>query len=99
MELNLIETENIITLIPDGMIDTNTSLEFEDKVDSVLLKKRNIIFDFSKVTYISSAGLRILLKAQKKVSSDCCEMIVKNINESIKEIFEITGFINILTIE
>lgn len=99
MELNLIETENIITLIPDGMIDTNTSLEFEDKVDSILLKKRNIIFDFSKVTYISSAGLRILLKAQKKVSSDCCEMIVKNINESIKEIFEITGFINILTIE
>lgn len=99
MELNLIETENIITLISDGMIDTNTSLEFEDKVDSVLLKKRSIIFDFSKVTYISSAGLRILLKAQKKVSSDCCEMIVKNINESIKEIFEITGFINILTIE
>lgn len=99
MDFKRIKDGDRITLIPEGMIDTNTAPEFEEEVDSVLSEAGNVIIDFSGVTYISSAGLRILLKAQKKVSSDNGEMVIKNISESIREIFELTGFINILTIE
>ena len=54
--------------------------------------------DFSHVEYISSSGLRVLLKIQKKIASTNGEMKITNVNDSIKEVFEVTGFSDILTI-
>jgi anti-sigma B factor antagonist len=57
-----------------------------------------LVLDFTALEYLSSAGLRVLLAAQKAMNKQG-EMIIKNVNETINEIFEVTGFIDILTIE
>ena len=57
-----------------------------------------LVLDFAALEYLSSAGLRVLLAAQKVMNKQG-EMIIKNVNETINEIFEVTGFIDILTIE
>lgn len=54
-----------LTLIPEGMIDTVNSQSFDEEVDAALSETKNLVIDFSKVEYISSSGLRVLLKAQK----------------------------------
>ena len=58
----------------------------------------DVIFDFAELAYLSSAGLRVLLAAQKIMNKQG-SMVVRNVNETIAEIFEITGFIDVLTIE
>lgn len=92
-------TDNVTTIAPEGMIDTVNSPAFEEAVDAVLAETSTIIMDFTKVEYISSSGLRVLLKAQKKVTANNGEMTVTNVNDSIKEVFEVTGFADILSIK
>ena len=58
----------------------------------------NLVFDFEKLEYVSSAGLRVILAAQKTMNKQG-EMVIKNVSEVIMEVFEITGFVDILTIE
>ena len=89
---------SIATIIPEGMIDTVNSPAFENEAETVLSQTNNIIMDFSHVEYISSSGLRVLLKIQKKIASTNGEMKITNVNNSIKEVFEVTGFSDILTI-
>ena len=86
------------TFMLEGRIDTNTSPELQSKVTEVVDDAKKLIFDFGKVDYISSAGLRILLAAQKIMNKQG-KMVVKNVSEEVKEIFEVTGFSDILTIE
>lgn len=82
----------------EGRLDTNTSPELEEALKSVLDGISQLSFDFEKLDYISSAGLRVLLSAQKAMNGKG-SMTVKNVNETITEIFEVTGFSDILTIE
>lgn len=92
-----IENGNIkIDLI--GRLDTITAPELEKELDSLLPCANNLIFDMKELEYISSAGLRIILKAQKTMK-DKGEMKLIGVNENIMEVFEITGFIDILVIE
>ena len=86
-----------ITLIPEGMLDTAHAVTFEQEVDKAAEETKDLTIDLSKISYISSSGLRILLKAQKKMRMKG-KMQVKNINDNIKEVFEVTGFMDILTI-
>ena len=79
-----------------GRLDTTTAPELESALELDGIK--SLVLDFSNLEYISSAGLRVILAAQKKMSAQG-EMVVRNVNETIKEVFEITGFIDILTIE
>lgn len=79
-----------------GRLDTTTAPELEAALELDGIK--DLALDFSNLEYISSAGLRVILAAQKKMSSQG-QMVVKNVNETIREVFEITGFIDILTIE
>ena len=87
-----------LTLIVSGRLDTQTAPELENELDSVLSGLKELTFDFANLEYVSSAGLRVLLQAQK-IMNKHGEMIIKNVNETINEIFEVTGFIDILTIE
>lgn len=87
-----------ITLSPVGMLDTANAPIFEKEVDLIIDSAKELIIDFIKTEYISSSGLRILLKAQKKMNVQG-SMIIKNANESIKEVFELTGFAEILNVE
>ncbi len=81
----------------EGRLDTTTSpaleAQLKDNVDNV----DSLVIDMEKLDYLSSAGLRVILSAQK-VMSKKDGMIVKNVNETIMEVFEVTGFVDILTI-
>ena len=80
------------------MLDTETAPEQEALIDSELAGVDDLTLDFEALEYVSSAGLRVILKAQKMMNA-AGKMKVVHVNESIMEIFEITGFTGILNIE
>ena len=81
-----------------GMLDTETAPELEAVIDSELVGVHDLTLDFEALEYVSSAGLRVILKAQKMMNA-AGKMKVVHVNKSIMEIFEITGFAGILNIE
>ena len=86
------------TLVVSGRLDTQTAPELEKELDSTLYGLKELVFDFTNLEYVSSAGLRVILKAQKAMNAQG-SMKLTGVNESIMEVFEITGFLDILTIE
>ena len=82
----------------EGRLDTITAPELEGVIKEILPNLTDLTLDLSKLEYISSAGLRVLLSAQKAMNQQG-GMTVKNVGETIMEIFEVTGFSDILTIE
>ena len=87
-----------LTLIVSGRLDTQTAPELEKELDSVLTDIKELTFDFANLEYVSSAGLRVILKAQKAMNAQG-SMKLTGVNDSIMEVFDITGFLDILTIE
>ena len=81
-----------------GKLNTTTSPELEQSINESIDGVTALTFDFAELSYISSAGLRLLLSAQKKMNKQG-SMVVKNCTSEILEIFEVTGFSDILTIE
>jgi anti-sigma B factor antagonist len=88
-----------LALIPSGRLDTITVPQFERKIKQVGDDITELIFDFLDVTYISSMGLRVLLQTQKAMNESGRKLIIKNMNESVREVFEMTGFINLMVQE
>ena len=82
----------------EGRLDTMTAPELESELSANLGGVESLVFDLAKLEYISSAGLRVLLSAQKTMIKQGT-MVVRNATEEVKEIFEVTGFSDILTIE
>jgi anti-sigma B factor antagonist len=82
----------------EGRLDTTTAPALEGEIDSVINDTTSLVLDFAKLDYISSAGLRVVLSAQKMMQPKG-SMVIRNVNETIMEVFEITGFRDILTIE
>jgi anti-sigma B factor antagonist len=82
----------------EGRLDTTTAPQLEAELKSDLPGVTNLIMDFEKLEYISSAGLRVLLSAQKIMNKQGSMKII-HVNDVINEIFEVTGFSDILTIE
>ena len=87
-----------LTLAISGELNTTTYQELEDVVKNSLNGIKKLVFDFKELEYISSAGLRVLL-VSKKLMDQQGKLVVKNANSSVKEIFDITGFTNILDFE
>ena len=87
-----------LTLALNGRLDTTTAPELEAVIKENLAGVTNLVMDFAGLEYLSSAGLRVILSAQKTMNKQG-EMVIRNVNETINEVFEITGFIDILTIE
>ena len=98
MTIQQTKNENALTIALEGRLDTMTAPELEAALKTALEGVEELTFDFEKLDYISSAGLRVLLAAQKTMNQQG-SMKVKNANEIIMEIFEVTGFADILTIE
>ena len=94
---------SIVTKLTDslvkvqGSVDSSNAPQFEAELLAAISGDK-LTIDAENLTYISSAGLRVLLAAQKTMNKQG-EMIIRNVNETINEIFEVTGFIDILTIE
>jgi len=82
----------------EGRLDTVTSPDLEQELKAVLPELTSLTLDFENLEYISSAGLRVLLSAQKVMTKQG-SMTLVHVNETIMEIFEVTGFSDILTIE
>lgn len=82
----------------EGRLDTTTAPQLEEELKEDMKNADNLEFDFEKLDYISSAGLRILLAAQKVMNGKQGNMELKNVNEVVMEVFEITGFVDILNI-
>ena len=87
-----------IKFILEGRLDTATAPQLEATLNSVLAGVTSLKFDLEKLDYISSAGLRVLLSAQKTMNNQG-SMVISNVSPEVKEIFDVTGFTDILTIE
>lgn len=98
MQINYNKEANKLTVAPEGRIDTATAPEFERVLGEILEGVSDLVLDMTKVEYVSSAGLRVILKVQKVMFSQG-KMKLIGVNESVMEVFEITGFSNILKIE
>ncbi len=95
-ELQEEKKETVLAL--EGRLDTVTAPELEEALKEILPDTLKLTLDFADLEYISSAGLRVLLSAQKTLAGKG-ELIITGVNETIMEIFEVTGFSDILTIE
>ena len=93
---NLNGAELTVTL--SGRLDTITAPQLEAELKQSLPGIEHLVLDFTDLAYLSSAGLRVLLGAQKQMNKQG-DMVVRNVNETIAEIFDVTGFADILTIE
>lgn len=82
----------------EGRLDTTTAPQLEAELKASLDGITELDLDFEKLEYLSSAGLRVLLAAQKTMNKQGT-MVIHHVNETIREVFEVTGFIDILTIE
>ncbi|MBQ4481148.1 MAG: STAS domain-containing protein [Victivallales bacterium] len=87
-----------LTLALEGRLDTTTSPQLEILLNAELDGIVELVFDFAKLDYLSSAGLRVLLAAQKRMNKQG-SMKLRNVNATVKEVFEITGFADFLTFE
>ena len=86
------------TLVVSGRLDTLSAPELEKEVDGITADLKELIFDMKGLEYVSSAGLRVILKAQKIMNTKGSMKLI-GVNDSIMEVFDITGFLDILTIE
>lgn len=87
-----------LSLALEGRLDTTTAPQLEAEINGSIEGVTNLVMDFEKLEYISSAGLRVLLAAQKIMNKQG-EMKLIHVCDDIKEVFEITGFADILTVE
>ena len=98
MEIKTTRNDSELTVALSGRLDTLTSPELEDKLDEELEGVERLIFDLSELEYISSAGLRVLLGAYKMME-EYNGMLIRNVTEPVMDVFEVTGFSDVLDIE
>ncbi len=97
MKLNISVDEDTATVTLEGRLDSNSSPELEGALKDVS-ESPNLILDMANLAYLSSAGLRVLLGAHKQKKAMDGELVIRNANNTIQEIFDLTGFSTIFTI-
>ncbi len=97
LNINVESEGEKLTVKLEGRLDTTTSPELESELGKNLDGIRELVFDFNDLEYLSSAGLRVLLNAQKTMNQQG-EMKVTGVTDAVKEIFDVTGFSDILTV-
>ena len=98
MTIEIKKNADELVLEITGRLDTITAPALDKTINENLGENKSLILDFKHLEYISSAGLRVLLSAQKKLQQKGT-MKIKNVREEVIEVFEITGFVDILTVE
>lgn len=97
MTIKKTENGKDVTLALEGRLDTNTVGQLEAEV-AAIPSEVNLVMDFTNLEYISSAGLRCLLATQKRIGT-AGSFVIRNACDEIREVFDITGFSDILTVE
>ena len=87
------------TLEIEGRVDTMTSPQLQQAVLQAFQSAKKVVLDFDRVTYISSAGLRVLLIGQKTAQSKQMSMVLKNVGQTVKNVLDMVGFTSVMTIE
>ena len=96
MKIDFNKNEEVLNISLEGRLDTNTAPELEKFIGENYDSKADVVINCEKLAYISSAGLRVLLSAQKKTKG---KLKLTNVCEIVMEVFEMTGFADILVIE
>lgn len=99
MTINKTVNGSELTIGLVGRLDTNTSPTLETELKTALESVSGVVFDLAELAYISSAGLRVLLMAQKTMNAKSGSMVIRNCSADIMDIFDVTGFVDILNIE
>jgi anti-anti-sigma factor len=99
MTINKTQENGTLTLALEGRLDTTTAPQLQDALIPAFDETKNIKLDFAKLAYVSSAGLRVLLIGQKTAKAKGATMTLTDVSEEIMEVFEMTGFADMLTIE
>lgn len=98
MDIKMTKNDKELTVVIAGRLDTLTAPDLEDKLEEELDGAERLIFDLAELEYISSAGLRVLLGAYKMMD-EMGGMLIRNVTEPVMEVFEVTGFSDVLDIE
>ena len=98
MTITTTRNGSALTLQLEGRLDTTTSPQLEAELSASLDGVKQLTLDLQQLAYLSSAGLRVILGAQKRMNKQG-QIVVRHVNETIMEVFEVTGFVDILTIE
>ena len=98
MKIDQLKEGSTLTMKVSGRLDTMTAPQLESEITGHLDGITEFIMDFTDLEYISSAGLRVLLVTSKMMKGKG-RFVIRNINETVREIFEVTGFLDILTVE
>ena len=97
MELNVIKGDKtIVELI--GRLDTASVEEFNEEIAEIVAKNKDIIFDCNELEYISSSGLRSLLNLHKQLKAKGGQLAIKNLQQTVKSVFDLTGFTMMMNI-
>jgi anti-anti-sigma factor len=96
--INKAQENGALVLTLEGRLDTTTAPQFQDALISAFDEAGEVSLDFEKLAYVSSAGLRVLLMGQKTAGGKSASMTICNVSDEIMEIFEMTGFADMLTI-
>lgn len=98
--MNIIKTQEgtTLTVALEGRLDTVTAPQLEGELRSAVNGVKELVFDLEKLDYVSSAGLRVLLSAQKVMNRQG-SMVIRHVKPEIMDIFDVTGFVDILNIE
>ena len=99
MEVKFNKQDSTLTVAISGKIDTVTAPELDTKLQENLSGIKNLILDFAAVDYISSAGLRVILMTNQMMEDVEGEMTIKNVNEDVRDVFEMTGFDSLLNLD
>ena len=95
MKTTILEQEERIVAILEGELDTAAAQEVENALQPLYTAGRDILFDCSKLDYIASSGLRILLSILKSAKANGRKVVLKDVNDDIKTVFKLTGFISL----
>ncbi len=98
IEINTTTDSDTVTVEVGGFLNANTAPELEAKVDQAMQGCSNVVFEFSKLEYISSAGLRVLMTAYKRAAAAGGTIRVVGVSDEVREVFEITGFIDLFEV-
>lgn len=100
MKVEISQTDNQVMVVLEGRLDTVTSSEFEKTVSPYFTTPAiELVLDCAAMEYISSAGLRVVLMAHKSITAKGGKFIIRNLNNEVRSVFDMTGFSRILTIQ
>ena len=99
MEVKFNKQDSTLTVAISGNIDTVTAPELDSKLQENISDVKDLVLDFAAVDYISSAGLRVILMANQQMEDVDGNLTVKNVNEDVRDVFEMTGFDSLLNLE